>query len=210
MVCLVIATVAAADPFRNGSFEDGIVFPPDVHFIGLPAGSTEITGWTVVGPWLNAIDYMGDFWPASHGDCSLDLDGSPGPGGVEQAFDTVAGAQYIVTFDMAGNPAIQKVADKNPSMVKSLTVSVNTVAPQSAVFTFDATNRSIEDMGWTTMRWSFVADAARTTLRFMSNSVGNSYCGPTLDNVRVVPLPVAAVLCMLGLGAAGRKLRRFA
>ena len=40
---------------------------------------------------------------------SLDLNGSPGVGGVAQTFATVPGQTYEVTFCMAGNPSVSAI-----------------------------------------------------------------------------------------------------
>jgi len=49
------------------------------------------------------IDYVGTYWLASQGNRSLDLNGTPGVGGVAQTFDTVPDQTYHVQFDMAGH-----------------------------------------------------------------------------------------------------------
>ena len=64
----------------NGSFEQGR--SPGGSLVTLQPGSTLITGWTVT---CASIDYIGGFWRASNGRRSLDLDGTPGFGGIEQA-----------------------------------------------------------------------------------------------------------------------------
>ena len=93
LFCIGISTAAMADPFQNGSFEEG---PASVDsFITLFDGDTSITGWTVTA---GSIDLIGDYWIASDGERSIDLNGN-GPGAISQEFDTEPGLIYHVLFD---------------------------------------------------------------------------------------------------------------
>jgi choice-of-anchor C domain-containing protein len=156
----------------NGSFEVG----PDIYFgyVPLDPGSTALTGWTVTRA---QIDYVA-FWADADGDFSLDLSGTPGVGGIAQAFNTVVGQQYLVSFALAGNP-------EGGTPIKQLGVSA---AGQSEVFSFDTTGFSIDNMGWVNKTLIFTATASTTTLEFYSLSIEpeNYFNGPTLDNVCVV------------------------
>jgi choice-of-anchor C domain-containing protein len=87
----------AASLVQNGSFESG---PNPGSYLTLNAGSTAITGWTVTRA---AIDYYGTGWVAADGNRSLDLNGTPGVGGIAQTFSTDPGQQYLVTFALAGH-----------------------------------------------------------------------------------------------------------
>lgn len=204
MTLVVIAPASSrADLIQNGSFELGP--NPGAH-TSLDAGSTAITGWTVVSAGSEAgkaIDYIGTTWVASDGSRSLDLNGYYNTGGIEQRFNTTVGETYRVTFDMAGNP------DPRP-IVKTMQVSAIGTTTQSEDFSFDITGKSRTAMGWTTEEWTFVADAPYTTLRFMSTITGTGVdaWGPALDNVRVTPVPGAALLAVAGLGLARWRLRR--
>lgn len=199
----ITPALSRADLIQNGSFELG---PNPGGHLTLGAGSTAITGWTVVGAGLESgenIDYIGTTWVASHGSRSLDLNGYYKTGGIEQGFNTTVGKTYRVTFDMAGNP------DPRP-VVKTMQVSAIGHTTQSGDFSFDITGKSRTAMGWETMEWEFVADAPYTTLRFMSTVTGANVdaWGPALDNVRVTPVPGAALLAFAGLGVAKWRLRR--
>jgi Ca2+-binding RTX toxin-like protein len=99
-------------------------------------------------------------------------------GGIAQAFNTVVGQQYLVSFALAGNP-------EGGTPIKQLGVSA---AGQSEVFSFDTTGFSIDNMGWVNKTLIFTATASTTTLEFYSLSIEpeNYFNGPTLDNVCVV------------------------
>jgi choice-of-anchor C domain-containing protein len=154
----------------NGSFEDG---PEAERFISLDEGSKSIKGWIVT---RGQIDYVTTYWPAAEGKRSLDLHGSPGLGGVKQSFATKKGQRYRVTFALAGNP-------EGSVAVKKMAVSA---AGQKEEFTFDSSGKNVSDLGWTTKKWEFKADADETTLEFYTLMNEDPNCGPALDNVTVV------------------------
>jgi choice-of-anchor C domain-containing protein len=157
----------------NGSFEEG---PEAGDFLPLDAGSTDIKGWTVTRA---QVDYIGGHWKSADGARSLDLHGSPGLGGVKQAFATVKGRKYKVTFSLAANPNF----NPDPGPVKILCVRA---AGKKEAFSFDATGKTVEAMGWVTKSWEFTAIEDETTLEFHTLEMDDVSCGPALDNVVVV------------------------
>ncbi len=194
-------TNANANLIVNGSFEVG-PDPGPALYITLNPEATAITGWTVT---REGIDYKGTFWQASDGVISLDLDSSPGFGGVMQTFATTPGVQYLATFDMAGNPylGLGDPVDKHMRVA---------AAGQSADYSFDVTGHDFQNMGWETNSWWFTASGSSTTIEFYSlhDEYGgySGAVGPTLDNVSVSMLvsPEPTTLSLLGLG--GFLLRR--
>jgi hypothetical protein len=101
--------VTAGGPFINGGFEEG---SNPGSYLPLRDGSTTIKRWTVIGlaGHNSGIDYYGTGWQNSPLGSnpsyrSVDLNGTPGPGGIKQTFDTVPNHQYRVTFDLAGHPS---------------------------------------------------------------------------------------------------------
>jgi len=150
----------------NGSFEAG---PEPGAFITLATGATSIPGWTVTRA---TIDYIGSYFPSADGHRHIDLDGTPGSGGMQQTFPTVAGQRYRVTFDLAGNP-------EGPPTVKTMRVEA---AGQSQVFSHDAS------LNWSHEAWEFTATGPTTTIEFYSLDPEGGYCGPLLDNVSVIGL----------------------
>jgi len=189
---LIVTPVQAANLIQNGSFETATV-NPGASFIGLGAGSTAITGWTVS---QGSIDYIGTLWQASNGSRSLDLSGE-NAGGIQQTFNTTVGKTYRVTFDLAGNTFTSPT-------IKDMRVSAG---GSSADFSFDTTGKSNSNMGWLSKSWDFTANSTTTTLEFIS--LTNSFAGPALDNVSVIALSPpsipepSSVLGLLSLGVLG-------
>jgi choice-of-anchor C domain-containing protein len=177
---LVLAGSAYGAAFTNGSFESASVAPGS--FIQLNSGDTSITGWTVRPA---SIDYIGTYWVSEDGVRSLDLSGSAA-GGIEQAFDTIPGSVYSVTFYLAGNP--NSTCDAFP--VKGLDVGATGNPTQH--FTFDVTGHTTSSMGWELETYTFFAAGASTTLFFQSTTA--SGCGPALDNVSVTVVPPVPAL----------------
>jgi choice-of-anchor C domain-containing protein len=210
---LAFTASAAAAPFQNGSFEVGA---PACFVFNIPAGTNFTAGWTVS---VGNIDWDGPppcSVTPSNGTASLDLVGTGGIGGVQQTFDTVPGATYQVSFDLAGNPGA-------PPAIKPLTV---TVAGTTHSYTFDITGHDANNMGWTTQTFTFVASSTSATIDFVSDVTaagGSLNAGATLDNVRIVnlsaasnlPVPLswaqwaaAAALALAGAFILGRRRRQ--
>ena len=184
---------AAVNLVTNGSFETG---PNPGGFTTLFAPSSAIAGWTVAG---GTVDYIGNYWQASDGVRSIDLNGNS-PGVLSQIISgLVAGRTYNVAFDLAGN------VDDGPAL-KQLQVTVG-----SAVYntTFDITGNSRAAMGWEGRAFSFVAGGSSATLAFTSNSTTTCCWGPALDNVSVTAaVPEPATWAMMLIGFAGLGLAR--
>ncbi len=167
----------------NGGFEDGDL-SGTWAYVG--AGSNAIRDWQAYG----SVQYIGSYFTAAENHRSVHLRGSVGV--VSQALVTVPGVRYRVQFAMAGHP------DKDQG-VKTLRVSA---AESHADFTFDTTGRSIDDMGWKTKTWEFVAQDTTTLLKFETRTPG-TYYGPAIDNVVVQPLEHEDVRVYLDLDHDG-------
>jgi choice-of-anchor C domain-containing protein len=184
IVLFVTAAAGASSPAHaenllvNGSFDQWRTAITD--YVVLSEGSTAMAGWTVTG---TSVDLVGGGWQQADGLYSLDLDGTPGPGGVSQTFQTQPGAWYALEFLLAGNPQCS-------AGVKSMRVDA---AGGSRTFTFDVSGTSFGSMGWESQSWCFQAIAEFTTISFISLSSAGSFCGPALDGVVVElsspPLP---------------------
>lgn len=157
----------------NGSFELG----PGGGWTYWPLnpGSTAMPGWIVTRGGIDIVQ----IWQHHHGGRSLDLDGTPGRGGVTQSFSTIPGAIYRVQFSMAGNP------EGSPT-VKTMGVSAGNQATQ---FTFDVTGKSFQNMGWEAKMWNFTAVDSTSTLEFFSLDPSIGLYGPALDRVSVHRIP---------------------
>jgi choice-of-anchor C domain-containing protein len=169
----LLASAAAASAqsiLVNGSFEEG---QSPGNYLPLNPGSTAITGWTVTRA---QIDYIGGHWQHADGLRSVDLDGTPGNGGISQTFATTPGASYRLQFSMAGNPV-------SGPLVKRMRV---TVGDFSHDYEFDITGHSTGNMGWVSHSDQFTAAGAQATIEFFSltGDPGSAY-GPTVDNVVV-------------------------
>ncbi|MBR8826391.1 MAG: choice-of-anchor C family protein [Gomphosphaeria aponina SAG 52.96 = DSM 107014] len=185
---------------QNGSFEVSIDVGTD-GWAPLQAGENAIENWTIIKapntPTVEAntiydidlirfVEGESPFWGGSEGLQSVDLNGSPGFGGVEQTIATTIGQKYSVTFDMAGNP-------QSPDGEKVKQIKVQAQG-ESEVFTFDTTGKSFEDMGWEQKVWEFTATGEETTIQFLTEvneAEGintDALRGPALDNVVVMPI----------------------
>jgi choice-of-anchor C domain-containing protein len=185
---------AQANLVINGSFETGV--DPGVFTTLNAIDSTSISGWTVTG---GSIDYIGSYWQASDGSRSIDLNGITQGTLAQQTLATVAGQQYLISFDLAGNP------DQGPT-VKTIGVSIGGSGLQT--FTFDTTGKSHGNMGWITESFLYIATGT-SMITFQSLTVGpvgnESFAayGPALDNVSVTAVPEASTWAMMILGFAG-------
>ncbi|OUL29670.1 hypothetical protein BV378_05730, partial [Nostoc sp. RF31YmG] len=157
---------------QNGSFEQG---PRTSDFAIVGAGSNAIPYWNVT---IGSVDYVvKSYWQSSDGNISIDLTGSPANGGLSQAFSTIPGKNYLVTFDLSTNPSVNS-GQGIPMIVKA--------AGQSATF-IGVSSGNYQDMKYFTYTWQFSANSATTTLEFSSQSPFYAR-GPVLDRVSVVEI----------------------
>ncbi|MEQ9359981.1 choice-of-anchor C family protein [Coleofasciculus chthonoplastes] len=179
LVAIGAAPAQAANIIKNGSFEIG---SEPGEFLPLSVGSTDIQDWTVI---KGGIDYYGTGWLAADGNRSLDLNGTPGVGGVAQTFSTKDGQQYLVSFDFAGHPS---------GFLQTMEVAA---AGQSELFSFQA-GTDPKNIGWHTQSWLFTAIDTETTLEFSSLQTNYEFGGPALDNVSVTAVSVPEPMTIMG------------
>ena len=172
---------------------------PGGGFETLSAGSMAITGWTVT---TGSIDWIGSYWQPADGKMSLDMDGN-NPGGIQVQTDlsTTVGQQYLLTFDLSGNP-------DGPPTTKRLQVQAGP-ATQSYSYTLIPANTE-SNMLWKPQTLLFTATSASTMLTFTSLD-SNSPWGPALDNVHMNAVPessTVAIWSLLGVLGTCVSLRR--
>lgn len=161
----------------------------DSYSVGLNATPTD---WTVN---LGTVDIIGnsyfDFIPGSGN--YIDLDGSTNNAGVlTHSFSALAGQQYQLSFDLAGNHR-----DSNTEHV--------TVLFGTSLQTYSLPVNA----GWTHYVLNFTPLLSGT--RYMSFAAwGGDNKGMLLDNVTVmaVPEPETYAMMMAGLGMVGLMARR--
>jgi choice-of-anchor C domain-containing protein len=175
----------------NGGFEMPVV--PKDKFTTLQAGSTALTGWTIL---FGSVDVVNKgYWPSFDGDQSLDLDGNA-PGGIQQTFDTKDLTDYTLIFWYANNPDM-------PNKLASARYDIFGSEPLGGLsFTHVGSTRA--KMNYTMTLDDFVADSDRTTIRFSSLDQTDSKFGIVLDAVTIVPssslVPEPTSLTLLTLG----------
>ena len=185
----------------NGDFESPNI--GNTLFQTFTSGSTAITGWTVNGTSVDLVTTRtGISGYAFSGQQSVDLSGTPGPGGIFQDLPTTAGLRYLVSFDVStndqGNPGVSHVNRPLVVKINGVTVLTLPVTPPQGT--------------WLQFNVPFIATGPTTRLEF--DSVDGANEGPLLDLVSadvapVVPEPsTIAILGVGGLGLAFAAFRR--
>jgi hypothetical protein len=205
LAALCAAAGAQANLLVNGSFESGAFVNQGNDTMSLAAGSTVITGWTVITDataWIGASNPFG--LTATDGSFFLDLTnyqaGAPFAG-VSQTVGTTLGATYTLSFDHGSST----FWGRPDALVAS-------AAGTSATFASGVASATTPNNDWTREIFQFVATSASTTVT-LQGSAGFNYIG--LDNVSLdlsadAPPPVTAVpepqtwaLLLAGLAALG-------
>jgi hypothetical protein len=202
-VAIALCTASAASSaalLLNGDFETNGIGDTA---IGYGPGSTAITGWEVIGDnvQLTGSGHLGLF---GNGGQWVDLTGTNegfGKGLVSNAFSTIAGQEYSLTFDLGSIPSFGTAAVSVSVNGAFLGASINAPA-LSDTFAVDWAGRSL----------TFVADSALTSISFIGgvNGLQSSQSVIGLDNVAVaaVPEPHEWAMMLAGLGLVGWAARR--
>jgi choice-of-anchor C domain-containing protein len=168
-----VASGSPANLVQNGSFESPSIWQTN-SLVEYDAGSTAMPGWTVGG---NSIDLVGEnYWDAEDGDQSVDLSGAA-PGSVSQAVATTAGANYTLSWYMAGNTNCGQ-------SIKTMNVYWDGTLVDSP--TFNDSGDSNTSMGWVQLQLNVQAAGSSSVLEFADATPDMSECGAALDNVSLV------------------------
>jgi hypothetical protein len=211
------AASAASNLLTNGGFEQ-----PSINLAFYSAGSTAITGFTVVGlpggdstaALVNNSAFGGLGVRSSEGAQFVDLTGEVGRGaGVRSDdFATQFGATYAVTFDV-GAFFVGGYGSYGNATVELFVNGVQAGSFQNIL------SLSTAGSDYQTFSHSFTGTGAATNVAFYSSqSQTSSNLGVGLDNVGVtmtaapppgsVPEPTTWALMISGFGIAGAMLRR--
>lgn len=140
---------------------------------GIGPGRTLGPHWTSGGP--QTIDFIGygdGPWHAPKGVCSVDLDGTPGPGSiVHDTVPTKVNQSYTLKFHFSGNGACG-------SMVQTMVVQAGS---QSATYTWDTAHHNDAQHGkWLQETFTFNAVGTSVTPSFTSADPSGGNCGPVV------------------------------
>ena len=183
LVGVVIFTgVASAAPFSNGGFESAVL--PAVPFATYSVGNPSLAPWTIPS---GSVDHIRTYWSPSEGLQSLDMTGYSA-GEIMQTFDTIPGAEYMISFDLSGNPA-------GYPFMKEL--RVRATGNPAEDYSYDVTGNTLLNMNWEKEHYTFVAPDVTTSLLFTSLITG--FYGPALDNVMIESVsPTHMDMCKKG------------
>jgi hypothetical protein len=161
----------------NGSFEDPTV--PAGGFSNFPEGSTDITGWTVVGVEVAVVSGTltqgGIVFQAQDGKQWLDLTGANSnsmANGVTQDVETIIGEVHELSFYVG--------SATDDSLFFPSTVDLSIDGGDRVSYTNPTAPSDMLD--WMLFTVEFTAKSATTNLTFFNGSApNNNLCG--LDNV---------------------------
>jgi Protein of unknown function (DUF642) len=165
---------------RDGDFSQA---PNPGNDTGVGPGTTFAPHWMSSGP--RTIDFYGTGsgvpWSEPEGLCSVDLDGTPGPGSIRhRLFDTQPGVKYILSFLFSGNGACAPAT-------KEMEVRIARLRKR---FTWDASGGNSAQNGvWKPETLKFTAAHTRTRLEFSSRDLNAGNCGPAVAGIAVTQSP---------------------
>ena len=196
VLSLAATASATAQLIINGSFETPLV--PPGSYTNYGAGSTAITGWTVVGVDSSVISgtfmQSGITFQAQSGNQWLDIAGvtsNSNASGVTQNIATVVGQAYDLTF------YVGSATGGGFFFPATVDLAIDGGARMSY---FNPTGPS-DMLDWKLFTVPFTATNATTNLTFFNGSAANNFISP-LDNVSLVPVvpePSTAVFGVIGI-----------
>lgn len=179
----------------NGGFEQ----PPTgtAEFLVFNPGDLTLPGWEIIFGGVDVVQQNFFGSPAYEGTQFLDLDGSPGPGGVTQEMATTPGVSYEFSFAYANNPTSS--FSVNFAQARIYDSAGDLFAP----VVFSHSTSVSGNLDWSLYTTTFTASEALTRLEFLSFSPGPSSGGILLDKISVVAVPEPSGFVMLSLSAVG-------
>lgn len=191
MACAAMLAFAAgraeANFIVNGSFEEPIV--PTGNFTVFTTGSTDVAGWTVVGPQVAVVNTSyntnGITFQAQDGKQWLDLSGlfaNSRADGVTQDVTTTIGQGYELSF------YVGSTTDNNQFFASTVDLSINGGARMSFTNPTDPRDR----LDWELFTVPFTATGTTTNLTFFFGGAPDNNVG-ALDNVSLTAVPSGAV-----------------
>jgi len=151
----------------NGDFET-----PQAPDRCLALSSDQLPGWKIE---RGDVDVVSTYWPAEHGNQSLDLNGLTS-GAISQTIVTEPSHWYRLTFFYAGNPDENAADSDRAAEVQWGDKLLTILHPKLGTLT---------DMNWQRREFVVQAKTAKTTLAFIS--VNDGAYGVALDDVSLVP-----------------------
>lgn len=173
---------------HNVGYEPRFVSDPpmagDIYVLN--DNSTAIGNWQVdIEDEGATIDWVHELAVgSSQGERPVDLNGTPGQGIIWQQFRTIPGLNYVVTFDMASNPAVLGLEQVGTGTVTQYTtmldIGIQAAPAISTDYSFSPAattsfshsvfqgTHSISDPGWESKQWTFTASGVASALGFKS------------------------------------------
>jgi len=175
----VFAVVSAA-AFSNGGFESTSCTQFQNFCEDYSGGY--ISPWSVIS---GSVDLTNNnYWQAADGSWSVDMSGLSA-GTITQAFDTVAGNEYHVSFSLSGNP-------EGGNQVKNLYVGASGTPSQFYQYDIGTfREHPISNMNYAAESFTFTAGASSSSLTFQSAEF--TAWGPVVDAISVSSFTPAQV-----------------
>jgi virginiamycin B lyase len=156
----------------NGNFGGPLVSDGLEGIQAGASGTSSLPGWTVGGGGVDV--YSRAYWtPSSAAGQSLQLYDSK-PGSVSQTVATVPGKNYLLQWEMAGNPGSQPA-------VKTINVMWDGKVVDSP--SFNVTGRTGTNMGWTPGSVKVTATGMSSTVEFADATVNGTSYSSAVDAV---------------------------